>query len=235
MTSEALAMIDSNPQLAHKKSTVLYHPDWHKGVVGIVASRVLEKHYKPTIVLTINDGMISGSARSIREFDIHAALTQCSDLLEQFGGHAFAAGLSLKPERLDEFVERFESIARENLGEGELQETVEIDLEIEPVDINQKFYRILKQFAPFGPGNMSPVLLSKGLTDDGSARIVGNNHLKLRLGKPGQPYFESIAFGMGDHYKLLSQGLPCDVCYTLDENHWNGKIELQWMIKDLRF
>jgi single-stranded-DNA-specific exonuclease len=235
MTAEALAMVDSNPELSRKRSTVLFHPEWHKGVVGIVASRVLEKHYRPTVILTLNDGIISGSARSIKDFDIHAALCRCSDLLIQFGGHAFAAGLSLKPEMLKRFIERFDAIASELLSEEQLQETIELDLEIEPAEVNQKFFRILKQFAPFGPGNMAPVLLSRGLIDDGSARIVGNNHLKMRLGKEGQPFFDAIAFGKADHYKMVSQGLPCDVCYTLEENHWNGQVNLQWMVKDIRF
>lgn len=234
MTAEALAMVESIALNSTRKSTVLFQPDWHKGVVGIVASRVLERHYKPTIILTLSEGVVTGSARSIKNFDIHAALCKCEDLLIQFGGHAAAAGLSLRPELLDEFTQRFEAVAGASLREEDLQETLEIDLEIELPALNDKFYRILKQFAPFGPGNMSPVFLSKGLTDDGSARIVGANHLKARFGKPGQPYFDAIAFGMADHYPLISEGLPCDVCYSLEENHWNGRVTLQWNIKDIR-
>jgi len=234
MTTEAMAMVESNPESENRKSTILFHPDWHKGVVGIVASRLMEKHYKPTIVLTMSEGLVTGSARSIRKFDIHQALSECADLLLQFGGHAFAAGLSLKPENLDAFIRRFEEIADRTLSKEDLKETIDIDLELEPNAINPKFYRILKQFAPFGPGNMSPVLLSKGLNDDGSGRIVGNNHLKLRLGKAEQPYFDAIAFGKGEHLAAIQHQIPCDVCYTLEENHWNGKVSLQWMIKDMR-
>ncbi len=234
MTAEAFALIEADQYFAANKSTVLFQAHWHKGVVGIVASRVLEKYYKPTIILTQNDGIVTGSARSIRNFDIHAALSRCADLLIQFGGHAFAAGMSLKPENLDAFIARFESVAQQQLREEDLQEVIDIDLEISPEEISPKFYRVLKQFAPFGPGNMAPVFLSKGLRDDGAVRIVGNNHLKLRLGKRGQPCFDAIAFGKSEYYTEFSEGLPCDVCYTLDENHWNGRISLQLNIRDIR-
>lgn len=235
ITSEALAIIHSNQKLQQAWTTVLHKSDWHKGVVGIVASRVMEKYYRPTIILTSADGIISGSARSIRDFDILEAITLCEDLLIQFGGHKFAAGLSMKEENLEEFRERFESIAREKLSEDQLQELVEVDMEIEPEYLSSGFYNIIKQFEPFGPGNQAPVFLTKQVTDDGTIRIVGTNHLKMRLGKSGKPFFDAIAFGKGEYYQKINQGIPLDVCYCIEENHWNGKINLQWHVKDLRF
>jgi single-stranded-DNA-specific exonuclease len=233
ITEEALAILASNPMYRDAKSTVLFKADWHKGVVGIVASRVIEKFYRPTIVLTESNGMATGSARSVNGYDIHEAITQCSDLLEQFGGHKYAAGMTLKLENVELFRQKFEKIVSESITEDQLIPVVEIDMELNPDEIDPKFYRILKQFAPFGPGNMAPVFLTKNLIDDGYGRIVGANHLKLKLGKSGQPFFDAIAFGMGEHLPKLSKRIPVDVCYSLEENHWNGKVTLQWMVKDM--
>ena len=199
ITEEALAILASNPAYRDTKSTVLFKADWHKGVVGIVASRVLEKFYRPTIVLTESNGMATGSARSVNGFDIHDAISQCSELLEQFGGHKYAAGMTLKLENVELFRQKFETVVSAKITDEQLIPVVEIDMELNPDEINPKFYRILKQFAPFGPGNMAPVFLTKSLVDDGYARIVGGNHLKLKLGKSGQPFFDAIAFGMGEH------------------------------------
>lgn len=232
ITAEALTILDNNPDT---HANILYQPHWHKGVVGIVASRVMETYYRPTLVLTESNGKITGSARSVRNFDIHEAIAACGDLLEQFGGHKYAAGLTMKPEHFEEFSIRFEQVVASTIKPEQKIPVVEIDLEINPVDITPKFYRVMKQFAPFGPGNMTPVFLTRGLFDDGSARIVGTNHLKLRLGKAGQPYFDAIAFNKGELLPSFSMGLSADVCYAIEENHWNGKTTLQWSIKDIRF
>ena len=234
MTSEALAFFESNAALRSAKSTVLFKKEWHKGVVGIVASRVMEKYYRPTIILTESNGKATGSARSVKGFDVHEALVGCTDLLEQFGGHMFAAGMTMPLENVEAFQKRFEEIVSKTIKEESLTPEVEIDMEIELSDINPKFYRILKQFAPFGPGNMAPVFMTKQLCDDGNGKIVGATHLKTRLGKPNQPYYDAIAFGRADMLLPISKGIPVDVCYTLDENHWNNKMTLQLMVKDMK-
>ena len=235
MTSEALAILESNDLYLNSRSTVLFKPDWHKGVVGIVASRVLEKYYRPTIILTESNGMATGSARSVKDFDIHEAISECSGLLEQFGGHKYAAGMTLKVENVEAFRLRFEEVVSSRITEEQLIREIEIDIELEPDQITDRFYRILKQFAPFGPGNMAPVFVTRGLNDDGNSRVVGSNHLKLKLGKTGKPFYDAIAFGMGEFHPHIQNRIPCDVCYSIEENHWNGRVSLQWMVKDMRF
>lgn len=234
ITDEALAMIDSSPMRKEAASTVLFKEDWHKGVVGIVASRVIEKYYRPTIILTLSKGLITGSARSVRGFNIHEAISRCAEFLEQFGGHEAAAGLTMFPENLDAFIIKFEEVVKELIHDDQKVEQVNVNLEIEPSDITPALYKMLKRFSPFGPNNMSPVFMSKGLFDFGYAKIVGINHLKMKLGKPHQPYFDAIGFNMGNYESALRQGIPIDVCFVLDENHFNGKVTLQWIIKDIR-
>ncbi len=234
MTNEAFAMLESHPESLYTASTVLYKEDWHKGVVGIVASRMMEKYYRPTIILTQSKGLITGSARSVKGFDIHAAISQCSEFLIQFGGHQAAAGLTLLPENLPAFRLKFEEVVANAILEEQKTEEIVIDLEVQPSDITPALYKMLKRFAPFGPGNMAPVFMSRGLVDSGYAKLVGVNHLKMKLGKPNHPFFDAIAFNKGEFLPAVSQGMPIDVCFTLDENHWNGNISLQWMIKDIK-
>ncbi|MEX1190211.1 MAG: single-stranded-DNA-specific exonuclease RecJ [Bacteroidia bacterium] len=234
MTDEALAILDSSPDNQLAASTVLYKEDWHKGVVGIVASRVMENYYRPTIILTYSKGVITGSARSVKGFDIHAAISKCSEFLEQFGGHQAAAGLTLLPENLAGFRIKFEEVVSQSILEEQKTEEVEIDIEIEPKDITPSLYKLLKRFSPFGPGNMSPVFLSRSVIDSGYAKIVGVKHLKMKLGKAGQPFYDAIAFSKPEFYDKVSNGFPIDVCYSLDENHWNGNVNLQWVVKDIR-
>jgi single-stranded-DNA-specific exonuclease len=219
------------------KSTVIYHPDWHKGVIGIVASRLTETYYRPTIVLTLSNGLITGSARSVRDFDIYEAVDACSDLLEHFGGHKFAAGLSLKPENLEAFRSRFETTVQQRLQGADLVPVVDVDAELPLNMINSRFYGILKQFAPFGPGNMAPLFMTKGVMDAGSSRIVGKNHLKLSVVHPdysGGP-FSAIAFQQGERYGLIEKQIPFNICYHVEVNEWNGSVNLQLNIKDIRF
>lgn len=235
ITRQALDMIAGSEELLKSKSTVIYNPSWHKGVIGIVASRLTESYYKPTIVLTESNGLITGSARSVKDFDIYDAIDACSDLLEHFGGHKYAAGLSLKAENLDMFREKFESIVADTLTEEMTVPEIEIDAEIELTDISPRFFRILKQFAPFGPGNMSPVFKTSGLVDRGFAKIVGNNHLKMNLTYPGVTNldFSSIAFQQGEHFDAVNKGASVSVAYHIEENEWNGNVSLQLNIKDI--
>ena len=181
ITDEAFETIELNPISPFKKSTVLFNPSWHKGVVGIVASRMIERYYKPTIILTASDGMAMGSARSVKDFDVYTAIENCSHLLEQFGGHKFAAGLALKTENVNAFIEAFENEVSRTIKPEMLLPVIEIDLEITLDEINDKLIRILNQFAPYGPHNMTPVFYSRGVLDAGFAKIVGTNHLKLEL------------------------------------------------------
>ena len=236
-TQQATGMIAGNEKLRSARSTVIYHPDWHKGVIGIVASRLTESYYRPTIVLTLSNGLITGSARSVKDFDIYEAVDACSDLLEHFGGHKFAAGLSLKPENLDTFCERFEATVQERLQGIELVPEVDIDENLPLNAINSRFYNVLKQFAPFGPGNMAPLFMTRGVMDAGGSRIVGKNHLKLSVVHPeiaGGP-FSAIAFQQGEQFGLIEKQIPFNICYHVEENEWNGSVNLQLNIKDIKF
>jgi single-stranded-DNA-specific exonuclease len=237
ITQQALSMLEENEEWVNRKSTVLFHNDWHKGVVGIVASRLIEKHYKPTIVLTESNGKATGSARSVKDFDVHTAIEACADLLEQFGGHKYAAGLTLKLENVAAFQQRFEEVVSATIEEYMLTPEIEIDAEIDLEDITPKFYRILKQFEPFGPGNMSPVFLTKGLIDKGYSRIVGINHLKMDIQSVhnNQLSFPAIAFGMANHFEEVCAKNAFDACYVIEENEFNGNVSLQLNIKDLKF
>jgi len=240
ITQEAVSMIDNNTTTNNKKAIVVYKESWHKGVIGIVASRLVESFYKPTIVLTKADGLITGSARSIKHFDIYDAIDSCNHLLEHFGGHTYAAGLALKPEKLDEFIAEFEQYASNRITEEMLIPEIEIDLELFISDVNFKFYRIVKQFAPFGPGNMSPVFVTNNVIDTGYAKLVGRNgqnHLKFSVVHPnrtGNP-IPAIAFNQRHHYEKMKKGEPFSICYHIDENFWLGNTTLQLRIKDIKF
>jgi len=240
ITQEANEMIDGNIAANNKKTTVVFKESWHKGVIGIVASRLVETFYRPTIVFTKADGLITGSARSIKNFDIYDAIDHCSDILEHFGGHTYAAGLALKPEKLEAFIEKFEKYASERITEEMLVPEIEIDQELYISDINFKFYRIVKQFAPFGPGNMSPVFITNNVIDTGYAKLVGKNgqnHLKFSVVHPdrtGNPV-PAIAFNQGHYYEKMKSGKPFSICYHIDENTWLGNTSLQLRIKDIKF
>lgn len=238
-TETAKKIIESSPELQRRKSIVLVDDNWHKGVVGIVASRLVEAYYKPAIIFTRStDDMYVGSARSIKEFDVHAALEQCSDLLEHFGGHKCAAGVSLRPENYEAFVARFEQIVKEGLADEQMVPEIMIDAEVSFADhITPKFLRILEQFSPFGPDNNVPIFLSKNLVDTGFPRRVGSNHLKfsaIEFEKRSRPY-SAIAFQLGDHLDRMKRGSHFDLCYMLENNYWNGKTEIQLNVKDIRF
>ena len=238
ITEEALKMIDSDEKLRNAKSTVIFNENWHKGVIGIVASRLTDSYYRPTIVLTRSGNLITGSARSIKNFDIYDAIDDCSDLLEHFGGHKYAAGLSLKPENLEKFSERFEKYVSEHLEDDDLTPELNVDIEMDFTNITPKFVRILKQFAPFGPGNLSPVFLTKNVVDAGFSRAVGNRkHLKLSVMQQGNTdfVFSGIAFQKGDLYERIHEKEPFTMCYYIEENFWQGKTTLQLNVKDIKF
>ena len=236
ITAHALSMIDDNPELIARKSTVLYHADWHKGVVGIVASRMTEKYYRPTIILTESNGKATGSARSVKDFDVYNAIEACADLLEQFGGHKYAAGLTLKLENIEAFQKRFEEVVAGSIEEHLLIPEIEIDAELELKNITPKFYRILKQFAPFGPDNMSPVFITKNVIDKGYVRIVGNNHLKMDLQTAQNPResIPTIAFAQAHHFDNVLRRKIFTACYAIEENEFNGNTSLQLNIKDMK-
>ncbi len=235
ITRQALAMIAEEDALVYAKSTVLFHPDWHKGVIGIVASRLIETYHRPTVLLTESNGLATGSARSVRGFDIHKAIGQCSDLLTRFGGHRHAAGLSMELKNVPAFQERFSSIVAATIDDEQLVIRIEADAEIHLDDIHPKFFRILEQLAPFGPENMRPVFISRGMCDNGFGRIVGEDHLKLNLIQAGcARTFPAIAFRQGRHFAEISRGKPFDIAYTIEPNEWNGKVTLQLNIKDIR-
>ena len=239
ITEDALAMINADETLRKAHSTVVFNEEWHKGVIGIVASRLTDYYFRPTIVLTRANDLITGSARSIKDFDIYDAIDSCSDLLEHFGGHKYAAGLSLKPENLDEFRTRFEEYVAAHISEEDMIPDIEIDLNINFSDITPKFVRILKQFAPFGPGNMSPLFRTDNVVDNGYSRQVGaGKHLKLSLIQPNgedTSPFSAIAFQQGDLYDRIHRGEPFSICYHIEENFWQGKTSLQLNVKDIKF
>jgi len=236
ITEHAFELIEQDPGFLNRKSTVLFHNEWHKGVIGIVASRLIEKYYRPTIVLTESNGMATGSARSVEGFDLYGAIEACSELLDQYGGHTHAAGLTLKLENLPKFIEKFEIVVAKNIVERSLTPEIEYDMEIPLRTITPKFFSVLKQFSPFGPGNLNPVFMSKNVWDVGDATIVGNNHLKLSLTQEeGGRIFKAIGFGLGEYYEKVSQGISFDICFTIEENHFNGHVNLQLNIKDILF
>lgn len=234
ITAEALAIIEQSEVLMNRKTTVVYQKDWNKGVIGIVASRLTETYYRPTIVLTESNGNYTGSARSVAGYDLYEALLSCSDLLEQFGGHKYAAGLTIKPENLTLFSDKFEKVVSSTISENLLIPEIKIDCEISLSQIDAKFYRILLQMAPFGPQNMAPVFISKGVTLVGPAQIVGAKHLKLSIKQQNSAIFECIAFGLGEFESILEPNQTFAVCYTIEENVWKEKRRLQLNIKGIK-
>ena len=236
ITDEAFELLELDPITPFKKSTVLFNSNWHKGVVGIVASRMIEKYYKPTIILTESNGMATGSARSVKDFDVYTAIENCSHLLEQFGGHKFAAGLSLKKENVKAFTDAFENEVSRTITDDMLVPVVEVDLEIKLDDVNDKLLRILNQFAPHGPHNMTPVFCSRGVLDTGYAKTVGNNHLKLELFQPGTKLtkIEAIAFNKGDYLNFFKRNIPVDIVYKIKINEFRGNVSIQLIIEEIK-
>ena len=238
ITQQAIEMVRSGQALETRNVTIVYNPVWNKGVVGIVASRLVEAYYKPTVVLTKSNGFITGSARSVAGFDLYASIESCADLLENFGGHVYAAGLTMKEENLQEFCRRMDDFVSKNINRAVLTPVIEIDSRLDFSQITPKFTRILKQFQPFGPGNANPVFLTEDVYDAGNGRKVGAGgvHMKLDLMQESQPYRQigAIAFNMAEFYDHIKAGNPIDVCYSIVENFYRGSSTIQLRLKDMR-
>ena len=238
ITAEALEMVESGKALASENTTVVYNPAWNKGVVGIVASRLVEAFYKPTVVLTKSNGFITGSARSVSGFDLYSAIENCADLLENFGGHVYAAGLTMKEENLPEFARRMDEFVKGKISGEMLTPVVDIDARLDFSQITPKFFRILKQFQPFGPGNNNPVFITENVYDSGNGRKVGAGgvHLKLDLMQENQPYHQipSIGFNMSEYFDYIHDGNAMDICYSIVENYYRGNSSMQLRIRDIR-
>ncbi len=238
ITQEALEMVAEGTALETENVTIVYNPTWNKGVVGIVASRLVEAYYKPTVVLTKSNGFVTGSARSVHGFDLYSAIESCADLLENFGGHVYAAGLTMKEENLEEFCKRMNRFVSGNITREELTPVVELDARLNFSQITPKFTRILKQFQPFGPGNNNPMFLTEDVYDAGNGRKVGAGgvHLKLDLMQESQPYRQiaAIGFNMADYYDHIKAGNPIDICYSIVENFYRGSSTVQLRLKDIR-
>ncbi len=237
ITDEAIAQLEAEGKLQLRKSIVVYNPSWHKGVMGIVASRLSEEFHRPSIVLTKSNGVVSGSARSVGGFDLYAAVESCRDLLDNFGGHRYAAGLSIKEENIPLLVDRFEKYVSENILEEQTYPQINVDAELQFKDITPKFFRILQQFAPFGPGNMKPVFVTKGVIDCGASRLVGKEleHLKLEItDDTSEGAMSGIAFGLGRHVERFKSKARLDICYSLEGNTYGGVTAIQLTVRDIK-
>ncbi|MBC9796739.1 single-stranded-DNA-specific exonuclease RecJ [Sinomicrobium weinanense] len=235
ITEEALQQITEQKE-QENFTTVVYNETWHKGVIGIVASRLTETYYRPTLVFTRTGNKLAASARSVRGFDVYNALENCSHCIEQFGGHKYAAGLTLHPEQYDEFKQKFEEVVSSTIDKKLLTPEITVDTEIDFDQITSKFYRILKQFAPFGPGNPAPVFLSRNLRDTGYGRGVGEGekHLKVAVTQNNSRAFGGIGFGLGDKKEVIRDKKPFSAVYSIEENHWNGNVSLQLRLRDIK-
>ena len=235
ITIEALVQIEENKE-QDRLTSVVYDENWHKGVIGIVASRLIETYYRPTLVFTKSGEMLAASARSVKGFDVYNALENTSEYIEQFGGHKYAAGLTLKPENYKSFKAQFEKVVEETIDPKMLIPEISIDSQISLSDITPKFYRILSQFAPFGPGNMTPVFMSEDIQDTGYGKQVGEDktHLRFTATQHGSGKIVGIGFGLGEHIELIKNKKPFKAAYTIDENEWNGNVSLQLKLKDIK-
>ena len=236
ITKEALQQIELD-EAQYNSSTVVYHPSWHKGVIGIVASRLIEKYYRPTVVITKSETVLAGSARSVNGFDVYQALESCKNQMIQFGGHKYAAGLTLKEEQLGAFKEAFEHAVESQILESQLKPVLYYDAVLKFDAITSKLYRILAQMAPFGPKNMKPVFVTHNCIDKGGSRLVGNekNHLKLQIIDPTGTIMQGIGFGLGGYYAKIKKRYLFSILYTLDENEFNYMKSLQLVVKDIQF
>lgn len=235
ITKEALLqIIETNQESLY--TTVVFRENWHKGVIGIVASRLIETHYKPTLVFTESNEKMVASARSVKGFDIHEALEKCAEFIEQFGGHKYAAGLTVAKEKFELFRNKFEEVVKNSITEESLSPEIRVDAEINFSDINPKFIRILKQFEPCGPENMTPVFLTKNVMDTGYAKPIGKNeeHLKLFVKQNGTQPISAVGFNLGKKIEIIKSLKPFDMVYSIDENHWNGNVSVQLKVRDIR-
>ena len=233
ITEEALALIESDEGLINRRSTVLFQPHWHKGVVGIVASRLIDHYYRPTIILTKSGDYVAGSARSVTGFNVYEAIHQCKDLLLGYGGHFYAAGMTLEPDKVDAFCQKFEDVVTASLHPDLLVPEIVIDAEIDFKSINRSFFNIICQMEPFGPDNLRPTFVTRNVTDTGFSKIVKEKHIRFVVRHEGIT-FTGIGFGMADKMPLLAPNQPVDIVYKIDENEWNGETSLQLRVLDIR-
>lgn len=240
VTIEAHELIESNPELKNRKSTVIYNPKWMKGIVGIVASRLIETYYRPTVVMTMSNGFATGSARSVPGFDLYQAVESCADLLENFGGHMYAAGLTMKPENVEEFTRRFNAYVEEHIKPEMLEPQVDIDAELSLSDITPAFRRDLNRFQPFGPGNTAPVFVTHNISGSNTSLVGAEcEHLRMELMQHNKhsnrvDSLQAIAFQQPTHFEWIRSGRPIDVCYTIVENHYRGTVSTQLRVKDIK-
>ncbi|WP_452225358.1 single-stranded-DNA-specific exonuclease RecJ [Lacinutrix chionoecetis] len=235
ITVEALKQVEDNNE-QERLTSVVYQEDWHKGVIGIVASRLIETHYRPTLVFTKSGDKLAASARSVKGFDVYNALEACSEHIEQFGGHKYAAGLTLKEENYEAFKQKFEDVVEATIDKRLLTPEISIDGKLELNEIDDKLMRIIKQFAPFGPGNMSPVFISDNLQDTGYGKCVGedNKHLRITVKQPNSNPIVCIGFGLGDKLNLIKNNNRFKAVYSIDENEWQGNVSLQLKLRDIK-
>jgi len=236
ITNEALQQIKLNNELNYA-STVVYHPSWHKGVIGIVASRLIEHYYRPTVVLTKSEDILAGSVRSVSGFDVYEALEACKDSIIQFGGHKYAAGLTLNPDQIDLFRSAFEAYTKESILPDQREPSISYDLEISFKDLNLKLLRILNQMAPFGPKNMRPIFATHKCKDAGGSRLVGSNkkHLRFDIIDSSGDRFSGIGFDMGEYIMEIKKQKPFSILYNIEENQYNGNTSLQLKVKNIKF
>lgn len=235
ITEEALDMIATNEDILNSKSTVLFKNDWHKGVIGIVASRCIEKFYKPTIILTESNDKVTGSARSVDGFDVYEAIAECSELLDQYGGHKYAAGVTMTTSNVEAFRDKFEQVVSKNITEEQTIPVIKIDTVIFLDEIDGRFYDILSKMAPFGPKNMPPVFVAENVFAS-NARLLKGEHLKFTVKQDGTDVtFDAIGFGLGEYYDLVESGMRFHLSFTIEENDFRGMKSLQLMIKDIKF
>jgi single-stranded-DNA-specific exonuclease len=233
ITEEALALIQENDQMTDRKSTVVYQEHWHKGVVGIVASRLIETYYRPTIVLTRSGEVAAGSARSVAGFNLYEAIHACKDHLLGYGGHFAAAGMTLLPENVNAFIDKFEKVVSETIHPDCLIPVLNIDAEVTFADLTPPFYRIVHQMEPYGPENLRPLFIAKNVMDSGNTKLIKEQHIKFCL-KQNNFSFKGIGFNMADKFHLIEARKPLDIVFTLEENQWNGEKMLQLKICDFR-
>ncbi len=237
IVKQILEQFEQSEYLRNKNSTVLYDPGWHKGVVGIVASKIIETHYKPTIILTSSEGKISGSARSVADFDLYAAIENCREYLLNFGGHKYAAGLTLKQENLERFIECFETTVSQNITPEQKTPVLTIAGQLTFDRINDRLVRTLKRLEPYGPGNPKPLFVTRQVRDTGYSRVVGKNsdHLILQLEDPSGNIITVKGFGMGQYFDKIKTRRPFDIAYTIEENEFNGKTSIELQLRDIKF
>ena len=235
ITEEALQQIDKQSE-QERFTTVVYHETWHKGVIGIVASRLIETYYRPTLVFTKSGDKLAASARSVSGFDVYNALEACSDYIEQFGGHKYAAGLTLKEENYEAFKQAFEDEVSKTINNSLLTPEIKVDMQIDLPQVNDKLWRIIRQFAPFGPGNMTPIFMTDNLRDTGYGKCVGEDdkHLRITVTQSGKEKLVCIGFGLGDKLDIISNKKLFKAVYSVDENHWNGNVSLQLKLRDIK-